>query len=275
MFVVQMSPPVVTIPPVTFLSPPNHHHQTRPALDLKTTVIDKYAYFLCIHVKPTTIFIALFILIRSLLIASMLLYTEFAIYDHNQQLSLVGSEDLRNSATTLIGILSRIIMAFISAVGINAVVSRRSVLLIPLFAMLISEFILSVPLFFGREIFLLSSYDFTHLRCQRYTLILHFIAMIVKIFSLRVVWKCYRLLRLSEIELRIDQIFLSGRDPHLFDGIVGMNHQQSETIAAQSVALPTFYPAKLYTEPANCEQVMSLPNFSTIHGQPVDEPDCI
>uniref|UniRef100_A0A6G1SFE7 Lysosomal-associated transmembrane protein 4B n=1 Tax=Aceria tosichella TaxID=561515 RepID=A0A6G1SFE7_9ACAR len=265
----------------------NHfHHHPRRAVDLRIPAIDKYAYCLCLHVKPTTIFIAVFKLIRALLFASLLLNTELAINEQGQEVSLSGFEDRHKSTAAAMSILSRIIMAAVSAVGIYAVVSGRAALLMPLYAMLLCEFFFSLPAFYSRDIEFVDSNGLADLRggqhpgqhpqYTRYSLILFStIAMVVKIYFLCVVWKCYRLLRLSELELRISPILLSDRYPHIPDPIVrmlvSMDDQQSEINAAQSIAPPPYESVEANTKPPNYEEAMKSPNVFTINIQPSEE----
>lgn len=212
----------------------HHHHHSRRAIDLRIPAIEKYAYCLCLHVKPTTIFIAVFKLIRALLFASLLLNTEFAINEQGQEVSLASLEDRHNSTAAAMSILSRFIMASVSAVGIYAVVSGRAALLMPLYAMLLCDFFFSLPTFYSREIEFADGNGFSDLRqphhglggvngvigsggahtqYTRYSIILFStITMIIKIYFLCVVWKCYRYLRLSEL---ISPIGLSEIYPHL------------------------------------------------------------
>jgi hypothetical protein len=220
------------------------------------------------------------------LFASLLLSTEFAINDQGQEVNLAGFEDRHRSTAAAMSILSRIIMAAVSAVGIYAVVSGRAAFLMPLYAMLLCEFFFSLPAFYSRDIEFADSNGLADLKGQhpgqhpqytRYSLILFStIAMIVKIYFLCVVWKCYRLLRLSELELRISPILLSDRYPHIPDPIVrmlvSMDDQQSEINAAQSIAPPPYESVEANTKPPNYEEAMKSPNVFTIDiQQPPEE----
>lgn len=195
------------------------HHHPRRTVDLRSE-IDKYAYCLCLHVKPTTIFIAGFKLIRALLFASILLNTEFAINDQGQEISLSSLDDRHRSTAAAMTILTRIIMGSVSAVGIYAVVSGRAALLIPLYSMLSIDFIFSLPAFYSRDIdsTFEDNYTYqhrgqhptTHPQYARYSIILFStVAMILKVYFLCVVYKCYRYLRMIELVTPI------GLYPHL------------------------------------------------------------
>lgn len=280
-----MPPTMLTPPP----SPTETHlhgfHHSRRAVDLRIPAIEKYAYCLCLHVKPTTIFIAVFKLIRALLFASLLLNNEIAFNEQGQEVSLAGFEDRHKSTMAVMGILSRIIMAAVSAVGIYAVVSGRAALLMPLYAMLLCEFFFSLPAFYSRDIEFADSNGLADLKGHhlgqqpqytRYSLVLFStVAMVVKIYFLCVVWKCYRLLRLSELELRISPILLSDRYPHIPDPIVrmlvSMDDQQSEINATQSMAPPPYESVESSTKPPNYEEAMKSPNVFTIDIQPTDD----
>lgn len=201
---------------------PNHlhlHHHPRRAVDVRIPAIEKYAYCLCLHVKPTTIFIAVFKLIRALLFASILLNSEFALNDQGQELSVSGLDDRHKSTAAAMTILTRIIMASVSAVGIYAVVSGRAALLMPLYAMLLVDFFFSLPVFYSRD--LESSFEDgltyqhrgQHPQYARYSiLVFSTVAMLLRIYFLCVVWKCYRYLRLIELvtPIRLSEIY-----PHL------------------------------------------------------------
>lgn len=203
------------------------HHSQRRAVDLRIPAIEKYAYCLCLHVKPTTIFIAVFKLIRALLFATILLNSEVTLNGRPNELNFTPSLDDRHRSTAAaMTILTRVIMASVSAVGIYAVVSGRAALLMPLYAMLLVDFFFALPAIYNRDLDASfsdgwSSADMARNHYQpgaypqynRYTMILvPTIAMIVKIYFLCVVWKCYRYLRLIELvtPIRLAEIY-----PHI------------------------------------------------------------
>lgn len=175
---------------------------------MRIPAIEKYAYCLCLHVKPTTIFIAVFKLIRALLFASILLNTEFSV---NEQVNDLGSsiDDRHKSTAAAVYILTRIIMASVAAVGIYAVISGRAALLMPLYAILLVDFFFALPAFYNRDLDpsladgisdFSRSYSPGNNQYTRYSLMLFStIMMIVKIYFLCVIWKCYRYLRLIEL----------------------------------------------------------------------------
>lgn len=202
-----------------------HHypqHQRRGA-DLRIPAIEKYAYCLCLHVKPTTIFIGVFKLIRALLFASILLNTEITL---NEQVNDLGlTVDQRHKSTAIaVNILSRIITASVSAVGIYAVISGRAALLMPLYATLLVDFFYALPDFYNTDLEVPSSDVLSEMRpystasnnqfpFTRYSLMLFAsIQMIVKVYFLCVVWKCYRYLRLIEL---VSPIRISEFYPHI------------------------------------------------------------
>lgn len=231
---------------------PQHHHnsqghsqQSRRAVDLRIPAIEKYAYCLCLHVKPTTIFIAVFKLIRALLFASMLLNTEISLNDQVNDTAFGPYEERHKSTTAAINILGRVIMASVSAVGIYAVISGRAALLMPLYAMLLVDFFFALPAFYNRDLDSSLVDGFGNFKgypdtgglgqpglgggggvigsgggvgpansqYTRYSLIAVSTAtMIVKIYFLCVIWKCYRYLRLIEL---VSPIRLSEIYPHI------------------------------------------------------------
>lgn len=193
-------------------------NQQRRAIDLRIPAIEKYAYCLCLHVKPTTIFIAVFKLIRALLFASILLNTEFSV---NEQVNDSLVDDRHKSTAIALNIFSRIVMASVSAVGIYAVISGRAALLMPLYAMLLVDFFFALPAFYNKDLdpsLADSLADFRNYptgnnQYARYSLMFFStITMIVKIYFLCVIWKCYRYLRLIELvsPLRLAEIY-----PHI------------------------------------------------------------
>lgn len=202
--------------------PQPHHQPQRRAVDLRIPAIEKYAYCLCLHVRPTTIFIAVFKLIRALLFASILLNAELST-SMNEDMNQIGiSIDERHRSTQIaIHIMSRLVMASVSAVGIYAVITGRAALLMPLYAMLLVDFFFALPAFYNRDLdssLADSMADFRNYsngnnQYTRYSfMIFSTITMIVKIYFLCVIWKCYRYLRLIEL---VSPIRLSEIYPHI------------------------------------------------------------
>lgn len=259
----------------------HHHQQQRRAVDLRIPAIEKYAYCLCLHVKPTAIFIAVFKLIRALLFASILLNTEFSMSDPSMnEPSLAAVDNRHKSTAAAVNILSRIIMASVSAVAIYAVISGRAALLMPLYAMLLVDFFFALPAFYNRD--LDSSLadglsDFKNYpnnnQYTRYSLMLFStITMIVKIYFLCVIWKCYRYLRLIELvsPLRLSEIYphihptnpqypivrvLGGTDPN----DLGPGH---------NVAPPPYESIASNMKPPNYEEAMKSSNTVLAVNQP-------
>ena len=206
----------------------HHHHQQQQdqhhAVDLRLPAIEKYAYCLCLHVKPTTIFIAVFKLIRALLSASIILNAEFPVNDQtvNNELNLTVFDDRHKSTLAAEHILTRIVVASVSAVGIYAVISSRAALLMPLYAMLLVDFFFALPAFYNRDIDSSFSDGFSdfknytpngHTQHTRYSFVLFTTTtMIIKIYFLCVIWKCYRYLRLIEL---VSPIRLGENYPHM------------------------------------------------------------
>lgn len=197
-------------------------HQQRRTVDVRIPAIEKYAYCLCLHVKPTTIFIAVFKLTRALLLASILLNNEFTVNEQvNDYNALSGLDERHKSTAIAINILTRIIMASVSAVGIYAVISGRAALLMPLYAILLIDFFFALPSFYNKDldpsladgIIDMRNYSASSNTYTRYSIMLvSTISMIVKIYFLCVIWKCYRYLRLIELvsPLRLSEIY-----PHI------------------------------------------------------------
>lgn len=201
----------------------------RGTIDLRIPAIEKYAYCLCLHVKPTTIFIAVFKLIRALLFTTMIVNNEtsLAVDQTNEHSYMSGLDEKHRSAAAAMTIFSKIILASVSAVGIYAVVSGRAALLMPLYAMLLVDFFFALPAIYNQDLNSqfsdgLHPGDFAraHNSMQpgipqhnRYTLILiPIIAILVRMYFLCVVWKCYRYLRLIELvtPIRLSEIY-----PHI------------------------------------------------------------
>lgn len=211
-----------------------HHHrpnqqqqpqqiQQRQAVDIRIPAIEKYAYCLCLHVKPTTIFIAVFKLIRALLTASHILNAEFPTSDQiDNDLHFAMIDDRQKATLAAEHLLTRMVVASVSAVGIYAVISGRAALLMPLYAMLLVDFFFALPAFYSRDMETSFGDTFRDLKnygnagpsqYNRYSFVLFTTTtMILKIYFLCVIWKCYRYLRLIELvsPIRITEIY-----PHI------------------------------------------------------------
>ena len=241
------------------------HQSIGYALD-RIPIVEKYAYCLCLHVKPTTIFIGVFKLIRALLFASISLSSEFSAHEQaNHGLhpssgpspGLAGGGgashalDERNRSTeAAVNILTRVLTASVSAVGVYSVISGRAALLMPLYAMMLVDFFFNLPAFYSRDLdsafadnWLLDSgagrshasgllypqpattsasatANHTAEQYARYSLMLiSTIVMIVEVYFLCVVWKCYRYLRIIELVQHISQPVLQAR--------LGQHHNSS------------------------------------------------
>lgn len=192
-------PPPPTQPPLAL---------PRRTVDLRIPAIEKYAYCLCLHVKPATIFIAIFKLVRSLLFASILLNSEIAYSDHAE---LAAMDDRHRSTVIAVNIFSRIIIASVAALAIYAVMYNRAALLMPLYAVLLVDFFFALPNAYNRDpdnSNISPAFDDmkgvgpmgreNHLPRYSFVLFTTF-AMIARIYFLCVIWKCYRYLRLIEL----------------------------------------------------------------------------
>lgn len=227
---------------------------------MRIPAIEKYAYCLCLHVKPTTIFIAVFKLIRALLFASILLNTEFSV---NEQVNELSGVDERHKSTAIaLNIFSRIVMASVSAVGIYAVISGRAALLMPLYAMLLVDFFFALPAFYNRDLDPSLTDNMTEFRnyhagnqYARYSLMfVSTISMIFKIYFLCVIWKCYRYLRLIELvsPLRLSEIY-----PHPHYPIVrALNPDATDLANSISMAPPPYDSITSNMKPPNYEEAM-------------------
>lgn len=251
------------------------NQQRRP--DYRIPAIEKYAYCLCLHVKPTTIFIAVFKLIRALLFASILLNTEFTVSDQAPELGL-AVEDRHKSTAIAIHIFTRIVMASVSAIGIYAVISGRAALLMPLYAMLLVDFFFSLPAFYNRDVdptLADSMADFrsyptgTNQYTRYSAMLFSTIIMIVKIYFLCVIWKCYRYLRLIEL---VSPIRLSEIYPHIHQNgpqypIVRVLSSGDSTDLSNgtNMAPPPYESIASNMKPPNYEEAMksSSMNFAT------------
>lgn len=251
------------------------HQQRRP--DYRIPAIEKYAYCLCLHVKPTTIFIAVFKLIRALLFASILLNTEFTVSDQAPELGL-AVDDRHKSTAIAVHIFTRIVTASVSAIGIYAVISGRAALLMPLYAMLLVDFFFALPAFYNRDLdpTLADSmsdfrgYPTNNNQYTRYSAMLFStITMIVKIYFLCVIWKCYRYLRLIEL---VSPIRLSEIYPHIHQNgpqypIVRVlsNGDSTDLSNGTNMAPPPYESIASNMKPPNYEEAMksSSMNFAT------------
>lgn len=251
------------------------HQQRRP--DYRIPAIEKYAYCLCLHVKPTTIFIAVFKLIRALLFASILLNTEFTVSEQGIDYGS-ASEDRHKSTAIAIHIFTRIVMASVSAIGIYAVISGRAALLMPLYAMLLVDFFFSLPAFYNRDVdptladsmadfrsYPAGSNQYTRYSAMLFSTIL----MIVKIYFLCVIWKCYRYLRLIEL---VSPIRLSEIYPHIHQNgpqypIVRVlsNGDSTDLSNGTNMAPPPYESIASNMKPPNYDEAMktSSMNFAT------------
>lgn len=253
-------------------------HQQRRAVDLRIPAIEKYAYCLCLHVKPTTIFIAVFKLIRALLFASILLNAEFTVNEQINEFGIPTLEERHKSTAIAIEILRRIVMASVSAVGIYAVISGRAALLMPLYAILLIDFFFALPSFYKWDMdpsVADSLADFKNISTTnnaytRYSLLLFStITMIVKIYFLCVIWKCYRYLRLIELvsPLRLSEIY-----PHIHQNgpqypivrVLG-SVDSSDLVNGHNMAPPPYESIASSMKPPNYEEAMKTSdmNFAT------------
>lgn len=252
----------------------HHHHnhqQQRRAVDLRIPAIEKYAYCLCLHVKPTTIFIAVFKLIRALLFASILLNSEFTLNDQSAGFDI---DDRHRSTAAAVTILTRIVMAVVSAVAIYAVVSGRAALLMPLYAMLLVDFFFALPAFYNRDLDPsladglsdFKNYPAGTTQYTRYSLLIFStITMIVKIYFLCVIWKCYRYLRLIEL---VSPIRLSEIYPHIHPSgaqypivrVLGST-DSTDLSTSHNVAPPPYESIASSMKPPNYEEAMKTSNM--------------
>lgn len=250
-------------------------HQQRRAVDLRIPAIEKYAYCLCLHVKPTTIFIAVFKLIRALLFASMLLNNELS---DQTDVPLTSFDNGHRSTAAAVNILTRGIMASVSAVGIYAVISGRAALLMPLYAILLVDFFFALPAFYNRDIdpsFADSMSDFRgysngNNQYARYSFMLFStITMVVKIYFLCVIWKCYRYLRLIELvsPIRLSEIYPHiHQNGHQYPPIVRVlgSTDSSNISSSLNMAPPPYESIATNMKPPNYEEAMKSTNVAHI-----------
>lgn len=188
-------------------------------------------------------------------------------------------EERHKSTTTAINILGRVIMASVSAVGIYAVISGRAALLMPLYAMLLVDFFFALPAFYNRDLDSSMVDGIGNYRgypdagglgpsgfggtgggvpgttpgtqYTRFSLIAVSTAtMIVRIYFLCVIWKCYRYLRLIEL---VSPIRLSEIYPHIHPG---GSHPQYPIVRVLSTADST--------DPSGAGHNMAPPPYDSI-----------
>lgn len=239
--------------------------------------VEKYAYCLCLHVKPATIFIALIKLIKTLILSSMILNDEIAFSERELE-----STELRHKSTAAaISIAMLIVVASISAVAIYAVLSNRSALLMPLYAIMLCDFFFSLPATYSREPnFTDSTFD-TGIRdygphpnttsYRYYSFVLATFDLLIKIYFLCVVWKCYRYLRLREL---ITPLRLAAEIyPHIHHipphAIVRISGSDTTDIVSSASLAPPSYDAivtSLKNQPPDYEDAIKSSNndFSAV-----------
>lgn len=277
----------------------NHSHHQRPSrqqqptdylvrADYRIPAIEKYAYCLCLHVKPTTIFIAVFKLIRALLFASILLNTEFSDTEHADLGLSIDSG--HKSTAAAINILARIIMASVSAVGIYAVISGRAALLMPLYAILLVDFFFSLPGFYNRE----SEPSFTdgvgdlrggypspasNNQYTRYSIILFStLVMVIKIYFLCVIWKCYRYLRLIELVSPIIYPTYQGGGPCPIRILGQPEPDLTDVGPGNNLAPPPYETIASSMKPPNYEEAMKVTSTCPAYNQntgPIDQQQSV
>lgn len=207
-------------------------------------------------------------------------------------------EERHKSTTAAINILGRVIMASVSAVGIYAVISGRAALLMPLYAMLLVDFFFALPAFYNRDLDSSLVDGFGNFKgypdtgglgqpglggpgglgsaggaangppnsqYTRYSLIAVSTAtMIVKIYFLCVIWKCYRYLRLIEL---VSPIRLSEIYPHIHPGLTDPQYPivrvlssadstDSSAGAGNNMAPPPYDSITSTMKPPNYEEAM-------------------
>lgn len=265
----------------------HHHHSNnrRPARSqpyghYRVPAVEKYAYCLCLHVKPTTIFIAVFKFIRALLFASILLNSEFQppsdqeldMYYHNEM-----NEEHRSMAVA-VSILLRVIMASASAFAIYAVTSGRATLLMPLYSLLLIDFFFALPSFYNKNLdpqfpdgglsdirnYPLSNTD----QYNRYSVFtLSALGMIAKVYFLCVIWKCYRYLRLTEL---VSEMYAQ-MPSHLARVVLEGANDPRDMDANHSLAPPPYESIASSMKPPNYEEAMkTCPNVYTINLPPYE-----
>lgn len=247
-------------------------HPQQRAVDLRIPAIEKYSYCLCLHVKPTTIFIAVFKLINALLFASIALNSEFTV---NDQATGFDLEERHKSTTAAANIFARIIMASVSAVGIFAVISGRAALLMPLYAILLVDFFFALPAFYNRDPSLADNIgdyrNYSHDGSQyaRYSIMLFsFISVIVKIYFLCVIWKCYRYLRLIELvsPVRLGEFYPHiNQNGHQYPVVRVLGSGDSTTLSAgHDLAPPPYESIASNMKPPNYEEAIKSSNSNYV-----------
>lgn len=169
-------------------------------------------------------------------------------------------------------------MASVSAVGIYAVISGRAALLMPLYAILLVDFFFSLPAFYNRDSDPSFSDNIADLRQSyspqannqytRYSIMLFStLLMIIKIYFLCVIWKCYRYLRLIELVSPIIYPPYQGGGPCPIR-IIGGRPDHDLTDAGglgNNIAPPPYDSIASSMKPPNYEEAMKATNASPIY----------
>lgn len=250
----------------------NQANRNQQRLDIRIPAFEKYAYCLCLHVKPATIFIAVIKLIRALLFASIVINNEFTFNDsiNDPQYPQYANFDFdtRRSTASAVTILILMMIASVSALGIYSVISGKASLLMPLYAIMLCDFFFALPAFYNRDLdhtladglVDLKSYWPQGSQNTRYSLMLvSTIIMLIKIYFLCVIWKCYRYLRMQEILLpiHVHEIF----PPHFSHHHIPSVHPDVRVVDSnntQNIAPPPYdsIVTGLKSQPPNYEEAM-------------------
>lgn len=216
--------------------PNHHHHHNQHHDDFRIPAIEKYAYCLCLHVKPATIFIALIKLVKTFVFASIILNSEFTIQEQM-------SEFKQRSTAAAVGIAMLVIVGSVSSLAIYAVISGRAALLMPLYAVMLCDFFFTLPTTYNRDLNEPSIVDpnFRELvtlnQNSRYAaIVLSTFDMLIKIYFLCIIWKCYRYLRLRELILPLR--FAAGLYPHIHQARLGDGHHHHHHLPGMARATP-------------------------------------
>lgn len=249
------------------------------AIDHRIPAIEKYAFCLCLHVKPTTIFIAAFQLVYALSYVSRQLKQELQYTDEQSSyrfndINYSGNNPANTSKAVAVAILTRIIMTSASTVAIYAVMFGRAALLMPLYSVLLIDFFFALPSFYDRDVdsalasdgvMGMKNYPATNNEpFDRYSIFISTLVMAVKVYSLCVIWKCYRYLRLIQL---VGEMCSQMPNPivtvlGLEDGTHDINHP------SQNVAPPPYDSVASSLKPPNYEEAIKSNNIYTIDVQP-------
>ncbi|RWS05063.1 hypothetical protein B4U79_01342 [Dinothrombium tinctorium] len=188
-------------------------------MNRENAYVERYAYCLCLHVKPATIFLGVINLIGFSLCGVRYLTTlgyyeaETEFRDGRNSMNAV-----HRSTATYLAVTTYLFCATVSAMLLYGVIKSRPAYLMPFFGIQLFDFFFSLPTFLSS---LYAHTTHTDYETSNYrlldvkrlwpnaspavvystTLLLAVCLMLFKGYFLCVVWKCYRYLKIKEMML--------------------------------------------------------------------------